>query len=132
MLPAGDDATDFVQRLGCGIRACDDLVEAAVVFFDAFEEQLSDGGDIGLFGQAALEAGLFELCFLAGGPEADFCCGDFATANGFEVFAIAAEVEFTVQQELFAFVEQSHHVVGEFDIVAEFFAQCGSFSLRLF
>ena len=101
------------------------------MFFDAFEEQLSDGGDIRLFGESALEAGVFELFFFGGGPAANFGFGDFAAANGFEVFSIAAEVEFAVQQQLFTFVQQSYDVVGEFDIVAELFAQFGSFSQRL-
>jgi len=102
------------------------------VFFDAFEEQLSDGGNIRLFGQATVEAGMLELFFFFGGPAANFGFRDIAAANGFEVFAIAAEVEFTVQQQLFAFVKQSHDVIREFDIEAVLFAECGPFSLRLF
>lgn len=101
------------------------------MFCDAFEEQLSDGRDIRLFGKSAVEAGVFELFFFGGGPAANFGFGDFAAANGFVVFSIAAEVEFAVQQQLFAFVQQSYVMVREFDIVAELFAQFGSFSQRL-
>lgn len=104
------------------------VLKVAVMFFQAMQQQGSQAWFVRAVWQRAFLVELFEIMLFVGGPSKDFLFGHFPSANRFELLAILAEVDVSMRQDLFAFVEQSHDVICIFDVEAELVDEFAAFA----